>query len=252
MEKEIKIFGIKVHLFSKKEFLDIIELNLKQGKQIIQNGVNAASINELTTNKQLLESYNNSTLINIDGMSMVWALRFLGYAVPERVACPDLANDVLKLAEKRNFSIFLLGADEISLVLSVKNISKFFPKLNISGYRNGYFQSKDENLIIKMINKANPDILFLGMPSPKKELFVEKYKNQLQVKYFLGVGGVFDILSGKTKRAPLWMQKNGLEWIYRFAQEPQRMWYRYMIGNVKFIGLVIKEKCKYRVKKRML
>lgn len=252
MKKEIKIFDIKVHPFSKKEFLDIIELNLNKGTQVIQNGVNAASINELIHNTQLLKSYNNSTLVNIDGMSMVWALRFLGYSVPERVACPDLANDILKLSEKRNFSIFLLGADEDSLSLSVKNISKSFPKLKISGYRNGYFESEDEPLIIDIINKANPDILFLGMPSPKKELFVEKYKNRLQVKYFLGVGGVFDILSGKTKRAPLWMQKNGLEWIYRFSQEPQRMWYRYLIGNIKFIRLVIKEKYKSRSKKQMV
>jgi N-acetylglucosaminyldiphosphoundecaprenol N-acetyl-beta-D-mannosaminyltransferase len=245
--KEIRIFNIKVNPLLKKEFIQIIDSHLKEGKQIIQNGVNAASVNELTTNNQLLESYNNSSLVNIDGMSMVWALRFLGHSVPERVACPDLAIDILKLAEKRNFSIFLLGADETTLSLSVNNIRKSFPKLNISGYRNGYFQSKDEYLVIKMINKANPDILFLGMPSPKKELFVEKYKNQLQVKYFLGVGGFFDILAGKIKRAPLWMQKGGMEWIYRFAQEPKRMWYRYMIGNIKFIKLVIKEKYKSRI-----
>jgi N-acetylglucosaminyldiphosphoundecaprenol N-acetyl-beta-D-mannosaminyltransferase len=180
--------------------------------------------------------------VNIDGMSMVWALRFLGYSAPERVACPDLANDILELAERKNYSIFLFGANESSLVLSIKNLATNFPKLKIAGYRNGYYQIEDEYGIIKMINDSMPDILFLGMPSPQKELFVEKYKNQFQVKYILGVGGFFDILSGKTKRAPLWVQRRGMEWIYRFAQEPKRMWHRYMIGNVKFIGLVLKEK----------
>ena len=240
--KEIKIFNIKTHVLYKKEFLDIIASNLKEGKQIVQNGVNAASIIGLTNNRELIQAYNNSDLINIDGMSMVWALRFLGYSVPERVACPDLANDVLKLAEKENYSIFLFGAKEASLSQSIKNLKNSFPKLNIAGHRNGYYQASEELGIVEMINNSNPDILLLGMPSPQKEFFVEKYKDQLQVKYFFGVGGFFDILSGKIRRAPLWMQKSGLEWVYRFIQEPRRMWSRYIIGNIKFIILVLKEK----------
>jgi len=242
--KKIDIFNIKIHPLSKKDFLDIIEFRIKEGKQTVQNGVNAASLNALIYNKELLQAYNNSDLINIDGMSMVWALRFLGYPVPERVACPDLASDILALAEKENYSVFLFGAKETSLSQSVKNLITDFPKLNIVGHRNGYYQIEDEYSIVKMINDSMPDILLLGMPSPRKELFVEKYKDKLQVKYFFGVGGFFDIISGKTKRAPLWMQKKGLEWVYRFMQEPKRMWYRYMVGNIKFIGLVIKEKCK--------
>ncbi|MEO9146709.1 MAG: WecB/TagA/CpsF family glycosyltransferase [Ginsengibacter sp.] len=250
MKKEIGVFNIQVHPFSRKEFLDIIELNLKQGNQIIQNGVNAASINQLVKNKKLVNTYNNSDLVNIDGMSMVWALRFLGYSVPERVACPDLAEDILVLAEKKNYSIFLFGAEEKSLLLSIRNLGINFPKLLISGYRNGYYHIEDEGSIVEMINNAMPDILFLGMPSPRKELFVEKYKDQLKVKYFFGVGGFFDILAGKTKRAPLWMQNAGLEWLYRFAQEPKRMWHRYLIGNMKFLLLVIKEKYKIIRKKK--
>lgn len=241
--KEIKIFNIKTHVLYKREFLDIIASNLKEGKQIVQNGVNAASIIGLKNNRELIQAYNNSDLINIDGMSMVWALRFLGYSVPERVACPDLANDVLKLAEKENYSIFLFGAKEANLSQSIKNLKNSFPKLNIAGHRNGYFQASEEPGIVEMINNSNPDILLLGMPSPQKEFFVEKYKDQLRVKYFFGVGGFFDILSGKIKRAPVWMQKSGLEWFYRFIQEPRRMWSRYIIGNIKFIILVLGEKC---------
>lgn len=242
--KEIKIFNTKVHPFTKKEFLNIIESNLKEGNQIIQNGINAASINELAKNNDLVRAYNNSDLMNIDGMSMVWALRYLGYSVPERVACPDLANDILALAEIKNYSIFLFGAKEDSLSRSIKNLKISFPKLNIAGHRNGYYKVSEETEIVQMINNSNPDILLIGMPSPRKELFVEKYKDQLKVKYFFGVGGFFDILSGKLKRAPLWMQKGGLEWLYRFIQEPRRMWSRYLIGNVKFIRLVLKEKCR--------
>ena len=244
MKKEIRAFNIKIHPFTKKEFIEIIELNINEGRQIVQNGVNASSINDLTNNNQLLETYNKSNLINIDGMSMVWALRFLGHSIPERVACPDLALEILKLAERQNYSVFLLGAKDDILELSVNRLKIIFPKLNILGCRNGYFHSNEEHIVIDNINILKPDILFLGMPSPKKELFIEKYKNELNIKYSLGVGGFFDILSGRTRRAPIWLQNIGMEWFFRFLQEPRRMWPRYIIGNFKFIRLVFKEKRK--------
>jgi len=231
----------------KQEFLDIINLNLREGNQIVQNGVNAASIIGLKNNNELIHAYNNSDLINVDGMSMVWALRFFGYSVPERVACPDLAKDILAIAEKENYSIFLFGAKEESLIQSLKKLKEEYPKLNLVGHRNGYYKITEESAIVEMINNSNPDILLLGMPSPKKELFVEKYKDQLQVKYLFGVGGFFDILSGKLKRAPVWMQNRGLEWVYRFIQEPRRMGHRYIIGNIQFIILVLKEKWKNKL-----
>ena len=242
MKKEITIFDIRIHPISKIEFLTIIERNLNLGKKTIQNGVNASSINDLLKNKQLKDAYNNSDLVNIDGMSMVWASRFMGYFVPERVACPDLAGDVLKLAERKGFRVFLLGTTQENLNLTVKNLRNSLPNLKISGFQNGYFSGSDEAGIVKMINDSKTDILLLGLPSPKKELFIEKFKSELDVKYTLGVGGFFDILSGKISRAPLWMQKNGMEWMYRFFQEPKRMFSRYTIGNAKFIKSVIFEK----------
>lgn len=242
--EEYKIFKIKIHPLYKSEFLDIIETNLKEGNQIVQNGVNSASITELIHNEELTQAYNNSTLINIDGMSVVCALRFLGHDVPERVACPDLADDILKMAEKNNFGIFLLGTTEKSIRSCVGNIKESYPGIKLLGYRNGYFSDDEEDLVVKMINNSDADILFIGMPSPKKEFFVEKYRDMLNVRYILGVGGYFDIISGITKRAPNWIQRIGMEWFYRFMQEPRRMWRRYLIGNSRFIWLVIKEKFK--------
>lgn len=240
--KEIIFFDIRIHPLLKSEFLDIIESNLKNGNQIIQNGLNAASVNELFNNEKLRKAYKNSDLINIDGMSVVWTLRLKGINVPERVTCPDLALDILSMAEKNNFSVFLLGAKERNLRLCKKNLQVKYPNLIIAGYRNGYYKEDEELTIINMINIAKPDILFLGMPSPYKELFAEKYRHNLTAKYILGVGGLFDILSGLKKRAPLWIQKIGMEWFYRFAQEPFRLWRRYLIGNFKFLWLVNKEK----------
>lgn len=239
---KILFFDIIIHPLLKSEFLDIIEKNLKNGNQIIQNGLNAASINEFVNNKELKQAYKNSDFINIDGMSVVWTLRFMGFNIPERVACPDLAEDILAMAEKNHFSVFLFGAKERNLLLCKKNLQENYPNLIIAGYRNGYYNKDEELSIIKIINSANPDILFLGLPSPCKELFVEQYRHYLNAKFIFGVGGLFDILSGLKKRAPRWIQNSGLEWFYRFAQEPNRLWRRYLIGNFKFLWLVNKEK----------
>lgn len=240
--KEINAFKIKINPLRKSDFIKIIDENIKRNCQIVQSGVNAASIVEIRNNPELVKSYNNSDLINIDGMSMVWALRFLGFEIPERVACPDLAMDIIALAEKNNYSLFLFGAKEEHLLTAVRNINVLYPELRIAGFRNGYFNNVDEEFIVQKINASDTDILYLGMPSPQKEFFVEKYKNQLNVKYILGVGGFFDILSGSIKRAPQWMQNIGMEWFYRFLKEPGRLWRRYLIGNLTFIKIVMQEK----------
>jgi len=240
--KEIRIFNIKIHPLRKFEFLSIIKSNLKIGNQIVQIGVNSASINGLVKNADFRRAVNNADLVNIDGVSVTWALRFLGYKVPERVATPDLADNILLMAEKEGYSIFLFGARDSILQSCKKNLELSFPKLKIAGYRSGYYHAEEESLIIEDINKKKPDILFLGMPSPQKELFFEKYRHSLTAKYILGVGGYFDIISGFTKRAPLWVQKIGMEWFQRFIQEPGRMWPRYTTGSCKFLWLVLKEK----------
>lgn len=242
----IQAFNIRIHPLFKKEFLNFIDEKLRKGTQpiIIQHGLNAASIVEAVNNLELREVYNTSQLINIDGYSVVWALRFLGFVIPERVACPDLATDILELAEKNGYSVYFLGASEENLLLAIKNLLKVYPKLSIAGYRNGFYSKNEETNIVEVISETRPDILLIGMSSPQKELFSYKYKSVLNTKYILGVGGYFDILAGKTKRAPLWMQNIGLEWFFRFTQEPKRMWRRYFLGNSQFIWIVANEKFK--------
>jgi N-acetylglucosaminyldiphosphoundecaprenol N-acetyl-beta-D-mannosaminyltransferase len=240
--KEIKFFNIKVHPLSRSEFLSIIKSNLTDGNKLIQIGVNSASVNELEKNEPFRRAVSNADLVNIDGVSVVLALRFMGYKVPERVATPDLADDILKMAEKEGFSVFLFGARETTVISCKENLQDKFPGLKIVGYRNGYFQPGEEPLIVEHINKSNPDILLIAMPSPTKELFFDNYGQQLKVKYILGVGGYFDIKAGLVRRAPKWVQNIGMEWFYRFIQEPRRMWRRYLLGNTHFFWLVLKEK----------
>ncbi len=210
----------------------------------MQFGVNSATINEIGINENLKRAVNSADLVSVDGMSVVWALRFLGYKAPERVATPDLADDVITMAARERFSVFLLGAKEAVVTLCRENMLNAYPELIIAGYHNGHYQPDSEDRIVDMINKADPDILLIGMSSSRKEIFAETHRHELNARYVLGVGGYFDIIAGYTKRAPRWLQDIGMEWLYRFIQEPRRMWPRYTIGIFKFFWLVIMEKFK--------
>jgi len=247
--EEIKIFNIKINPLRRNDFLSIIEDGIKNSRQIAQFGVNSATINDIVRNDDFRDIFNNADLVHIDGMSVVLALRFFGYAIPERVATPDLADDILVMANREKMSVFLFGAKEATLALCKKNIEEKYPDLKIVGSRNGYFEPAEEEEIFKMINKVSPDILLLGMSSPRKELFFENYRNKINAHYILGVGGYFDIIAGLIKRAPRWMQDIGLEWFFRLLQEPRRLWRRYLIGIHQFFWLVINEK-RRRAKKQ--
>lgn len=222
-----------------------ISNSIKSKNQIHHVVVNAAKIVALQKDLKLRESVNCCDIINADGQAVVWASRFLKKPLPERVAGIDLMENLVALAHREGYKIFFLGAKEeiVSNVVSIYS-KKFSPNI-IAGYRNGYFDKDQEKSIAKEISDSGANILFVAISSPKKEIFLNENKSILKnVNFIMGVGGSFDVVSGLVKRAPLWMQRYGLEWFYRFIQEPKRMWKRYLMGNLKFISLVLKEKIK--------
>ncbi|MGB1309102.1 MAG: WecB/TagA/CpsF family glycosyltransferase, partial [Oceanihabitans sp.] len=184
-------------------------------------------------------------LINADGQAVVWASKILKKPLKERVAGIDLMTNLVELAHKKNHKIFFFGAKENVVKKVVDTYTNKYSANIIAGYRNGYFKKEDEQKIASQIANSGANILFVAISSPTKENFLHQNKAILsKVNFIMGVGGSFDVVSGLVKRAPLWMQNAGLEWFYRFAQEPKRMWKRYLIGNTKFILLVLKEKFK--------
>jgi len=245
MAKDVIFGGIKIDTYTIDEFVEIIENNIKTREKLIQQtGINAHNFISSKSDPVLYKAMNNSTLVNIDGMSIVWALKLLGYKNITRASCPDIFNTLISRAEDKQYRLFFLGATSSVIEKAIQNLNLKYPRLLIAGYHHGFFTDENSDEIADMIKDSMADLLFLGMPSPKKELFSEKYKHRMQVSYTLGVGGVFDILANKTKRAPLWMQKTGIEWLYRLVQEPRRLWHRYLIDNTKFIWTVAKAKLK--------
>jgi N-acetylglucosaminyldiphosphoundecaprenol N-acetyl-beta-D-mannosaminyltransferase len=225
--------------------IETIDHCIQENGHIQHVVINAGKVVAMQKNKELYNSVVNCDLINVDGQSIVWAARFLGKRIPERVTGIDLMENLVNLAYKQGYKCFFFGAKE-EVVSKVAELyaQKYSPDI-IAGYRNGYYTQEEEERIAKQISESEANMLFVAITSPRKEIFLNNYKYLLnKVNFTMGVGGSFDVVAGITKRAPRWMQKIGLEWLFRFIQEPRRMWKRYLIGNFQFIKLVLIEKFK--------
>jgi len=155
----------------------------------------------------------------------------------------DYALDVYKALHQKGYKCFFLGAKEEVVKKVVDIYHEKYGASIIAGYRNGYFSKSEEPEVARQIADSGAQLLFVAITSPRKENFLYEYREILsKINFTMGVGGTFDVISGIAKRAPEWMQKNGLEWSFRLIQEPRRLWYRYLVGNSKFIWVVIKEK----------
>lgn len=233
--------GVPMHSWTMGETLDEISRRLDEGKFTQHVVVNVAKLVRLQNDSALRDSVVACDIINADGMGIVWGARFLGVNIPERVTGIDLFSNLLHLASERRDSVFLLGARPEVIEKTVKNIQEDCPKLRIAGWHHGYFWDNEKE-VVDIIRYSGAKLLFVGISSPKKEQFINKWREQLGVKFVMGVGGTFDIVAGITRRAPVWMQNAGLEWLYRVIQEPRRMWKRYLVTNSKFIWMLAREK----------
>ncbi|MHC5251303.1 WecB/TagA/CpsF family glycosyltransferase [Listeria kieliensis] len=240
--KRVHLLGSPLDLLTMNETLSQIETLISTQKPSQHVVINASKINLMAENSQLRTIIEESPLVNADGQSIVWAARFLGFKVSERVTGIDLFENIVIRAAEKGWRVYYFGATEEVVQIVVKKHRKKYPNLNVVGYRNGYFEEAESSSIAQKIHESRADVLFVAFSSPKKELWIHAHKDEMQVPFVMGVGGSFDVVAGKTKRAPRWMQKTGLEWFYRFIQEPRRMFKRYIIGNFRFIKHVFREK----------
>lgn len=180
-------------------------------------------------------------LVNADGMPIVLASRLLGHPLKARVAAPDLFDRLLSRADELGWRIFLLGARAPVVERVSTNIQQRYPGINVVGVRDGYWQEEDEPALAESVRLAAPDVLFVATSSPKKERFLHHYRDTMRVPFSMGIGGVFDIVAGETRRAPRFLQSVGLEWFYRFLQEPRRMFRRYFVDDIYFFVLLARE-----------
>lgn len=223
------------------------------GKLLI-NTINAWSFVVAHEDKVFAEALTGSDVLIPDGQSIVWAAKFLKMpdAPKLRIAGWDLfiyeMGRIESEAEKAEFrkKVMFMGSSEEVLTLIKERAAREYPALDIVTYSPPYkkeFSDEDNTAIINAINAANPDLLWIGMTAPKQEKWAYEHWSELDIHCHCGtIGAVFDFYAGTVKRAPLWMQKAGLEWLYRLLSNPKRLWKRYLVGNVRFIELIMKEK----------
>lgn len=249
LKPPINMLGNLMHPWTMEQTVDEIERRIANDIFTQHVVINVAKLVNMRTDRVLRESVQCCDIINIDGTGVVWGARFLGLEVPERVAGVDLFFALLHLSERCKYPVYFLGAKQSIVETAVNKMRNLYPQLSIAGYHHGYFW-ENELEVIQLIKASGARLLFVAITSPKKEQFIARWRDQLGVDFAMGVGGTFDIVAGKTSRAPVWMQKIGMEWLYRLAQEPDRMWKRYLVTNSVFAWMLIKAKFSqaYKVK----
>ncbi|HKT63195.1 MAG TPA: WecB/TagA/CpsF family glycosyltransferase [Burkholderia sp.] len=232
-----KFFSCSIHLMSMDDTVDWIGARVEKRQFTQHVVVNVAKIVNLQRDAELAASIRACDIVNVDGMGVVWGARLLGIPVPERVAGVDLFERLLALAETKGLPVYLLGATPEVVERVVEVAAARYPRLPIAGSHHGYFWD-DEQAVVDDIRRSGARLLFVAITSPRKENFIHRWKAQLGVDFVMGVGGTFDVVAGKVRRAPLWMQRSGLEWAFRVIQEPGRMWKRYLSTNSRFLVML--------------
>jgi N-acetylglucosaminyldiphosphoundecaprenol N-acetyl-beta-D-mannosaminyltransferase len=203
--------------------------------------LNAAKLVAMRNDRLLARAVADCGMVLADGQSIVWASRLLGIRLPERVAGIDLFAELLREAALRSFRVYFLGARQQVLHAMLAEVRRRHPGLAVAGARDGYFEPGEEPQVAAEIRRSGAHVVFLGMSSPRKELFISRCGRATGANVVHGVGGSFDVLAGATRRAPRWWQEHGLEWLYRAWQEPGRLGRRYLTTNTAFIALVMRE-----------
>jgi len=233
------LFGLPLDLLTMQQTVERCQGLIEAARPAQHVVVNAGKVVMMQDVLGLREIIAGCDLVNADGQSIVWAGRLLGLPVPERVAGIDLMERLLALAEERRYRVFFLGATDEVLAGFTAEVLRRFPGIRIAGTHNGYFTDDEE--IAARIAASGAQLLLVGISSPRKEFFLAEQLPRMGSILAMGVGGSFDVWAGKTRRAPAWMQRAGLEWLHRLLQEPRRMWKRYAVGNTRFLLLVARE-----------
>ena len=208
--------------------------------------VNASHLCMARRDEALRAACASGDLVVADGMSVVWASRLLGAPLPERIGGIDLMDRLLAEGGRRGLSAYFLGARPEVVARLAELAPRRWPGIRVAGARDGYFGPVGEAAVVEAVAAAAPDLLFVGMPSPAKERFLARHAARLGAPVQMGVGGSFDVLAGEIRRAPLAMQRLGLEWLWRLLQEPRKLFWRYLTTNLQFLGLVARERWRRR------
>lgn len=244
MNKEIRMFKITFNNLKISEVLSHIDNSIELERKLFIVTPNVDHIVRLSKDTKFQQAYNKANMVLADGMPVLWASRILGKPLVEKVSGADLVPNLFKKSYEKKYRVFILGSEKgvaNSLVNNIRESKDSFP-ITCYSPEFGFEKIEEENIkIINLINDFKPDILLVSLGAPKGEKWIYNYIDNLEVKVVAQVGAAIDFVAGSKRRAPKWMQKSGLEWFYRFIQEPKRLFKRYFVDDSIFLLILIKE-----------
>ena len=239
-KKRVNILGVGIDPVTMTEAIQFCEnrISTRIPAEIIT--ANAEMVMQANANPRLFAAMSNAALVIPDGAGVILAAKYFGMDMPERVAGYDLSQELLQLAAQKNFRVFFLGAAPGVAAQAKASAERKYPGLKVVGVENGYFTVAEQDRVIAAIVKSKPDILLAALGVPRQELWLEEHLANLAVPVCIGVGGTLDVMAGKVKRAPRWMQRGHIEWAYRLIMQPWRI--MRMMNLPKFALLVLLSK----------
>lgn len=237
--EQTEILGCRLDIVDMAGALQVIE-NAIQKRELFQViTLNAEMIYRAQHNRQLRDMYSQARLVTPDGIGVIWALRRAGCQITRRVTGIGLTLKILDLARERNWRVFLLGAEPGIAEKVAQKLAQSERPLSIVGVHHGYFTDQESPRIMELIRATTPDVLLVGLGAPRQDIWIARHLEELMVPVCIGVGGTFDVLAGKVKRAPKMWRRLGLEWLFRLFSEPTRI--KRQMALPRFAWLVLKE-----------
>lgn len=222
MRQLVNVLGVGIDSVTMQQAVAIVDGFVRGSKPSLVATANAEMVMLAQQDQELFAILNSAELVLADGAGVVWAARRLAAGVPERVAGYDLTQELLKHAATTGYKVFWLGAAPGVAETAAAKAAAKYPGLNTVGTHDGYFDCDDDKMR-RIIRESQADILLCALGVPKQEKWLSQYRDELGAKVLIGVGGTFDVMAGNVKRAPLWMQRAGLEWSYRLLRQPSRI-----------------------------
>lgn len=244
MVETYDLLGVNVAVTNLSRSCKVVDEWIKQKHKTYVCIAPVSTIMDCQDSEEYRSVINSSGMTTPDGMPLVWTGKLRGKKEISRTYGPDLMPALCDLSQDRGYKHYFYGGTQESLTYLKQRLTDQYPKLNVAGSHAPAMlniKEKEDQNVIDAINEAQPDILWVGLGSPKQDYWMSIHRPELNVPVIIGVGAAFDFLSGAKKQAPRWVQRSGLEWLYRLVSEPKRLWRRYLIGNTRFIWLLIKD-----------
>jgi len=241
--KRVDVLGVRVSAVNPAMALACIRGWIERGDRQYVCVTGVHGVTESLNDSELRRIHNESGLTTPDGVPIVWCGKRAGASWMRRVYGPDLMADVLRLAAEHGWTSYLYGSSPVTLALLEEKLPHRFPGLRIVGSCSPPFRdltSEEERDIVRQINEAGPDLVWVGLSTPKQERWMHQFRAELQAPVLLGVGAAFDFHAGVKRQAPKWMQRSGLEWLFRMVSEPRRLARRYLKANTRFLYSIVR------------